>query len=540
MNLIVFAKFKAKSYKKSKKHFRIIILKILFCCVSCLYNINPITMTPLFDNIALCLSGGGFRSAAYSLGVLKYLDKINLRANIKSISTVSGGSITGIKYVEWLSGGGVEFQTFHDALYTYLSDNNLHQNAVSILNDDAIWQDSRYKHKDRNLINSFSIAYDTLLNGKTLGDLNVSGCHLKEYVFNATDMTGALQFRFKNTGVFGNNSFKQKMVGISSKDLFPKIKLGDVLAASSCFPGGFEPIIFPNDFIAGVPSPDLPIVPLMDGGIVSNQGIDNYLIKSEIGNTLLFLADVENYRINNPFEKVISGKFIDVFTKLTSGTTTILLAILGILLWSIYGDNKFAMVAAIVLLSIAFCLGLLQWVIYYLLQKSGEKIGLKDVLVFHPRRYGIYLVNRLTSFKSVAESIFLKNNRRKGLDFLYSKLDAEKGFAPILCPIYRLTSTDESETRNWHYINSKLGDPYPSTKMLETVNLAAGFGTTLWFDDKDREAVLAALVKTGEMTACYSLLTYLLSEENEGRLACSDYPVFEILKADYVAFQHEI
>ena len=209
-----------------------------------------------------------------------------------------------------------------------------------------------------------------------------------------------------------------------------------MLCASCCFPGGFEPIIFPNDFSAGVPSPDLPIVPLMDGGIVSNQGIDNYLIKSEIGNTLLFLADVENYRINNPFEKVISGKFIDVFTKITSGTTTILLAIFGILLWSIYGNHKFAMVAAIVLLSIAFCLGLLQWLIYYLLQKSGEKIGLKDVLVFHPKRYGIYLVNRLTSFKSVAESIFLKNNRRKGLDFLYSRLYAEKAFAPILCPIY--------------------------------------------------------------------------------------------------------
>ncbi|HOY12145.1 MAG TPA: patatin-like phospholipase family protein [Saprospiraceae bacterium] len=497
-------------------------------------------MTPIFDNIALCLSGGGFRSAAYALGVLKYLDKVGLRSNIKSISTVSGGSITGIKYIEWLSSDGVNFQTFHDELYQFLAENRLHQTAVSILNDDDIWQDEKYKHKDRNLINSFAIAYDGLLKGKTLQDLNLLGRHLKEYVFNATDMSDALKFRFKNTGVLGNNSFKKKLNGVSSKTLMPKIKLCDVLAASSCFPGGFEPIQFPNDFFVVENNSTLPKVSLMDGGIVSNQGIDNYLIKKKIGKTLLFLADVENYRISNPFEKVISGKFIDVFTKLTSGATTILLALLGTLLLTIYGQHKLVMIGAITLLSISFCLGLLQWLIYYLLKKTGEKIGLKDVLIFHPRRYAVYIINRLTSFKSVAESIFLKNNRRRSLDYLYFKLDTEKGYAPILCPIYRLTSTDQSETRNWAYINAKLVDPYPSKKMLETVGLAASFGTTLWFDDENREAVLNALVKTGEMTACFSLLTYLLSEENEGRLLCSDYPIYEILKTDYKEFQQEV
>ena len=37
-------------------------------------------------------------------------------------------------------------------------------------------------------------------------------------------------------------------------DNLKKIKLGDILAASSCFPGGFEPIMYPNDF---VPSLDI-------------------------------------------------------------------------------------------------------------------------------------------------------------------------------------------------------------------------------------------------------------------------------------------
>ena len=48
--------------------------------------------------VGLALSGGGFRAAAYHLGVLKRLEELGVLAQIEALSTVSGGSITGALY----------------------------------------------------------------------------------------------------------------------------------------------------------------------------------------------------------------------------------------------------------------------------------------------------------------------------------------------------------------------------------------------------------------------------------------------------------
>jgi predicted acylesterase/phospholipase RssA len=41
--------------------------------------------------IAIYLSGGGYRAAAFHLGTLAYLNRVNLLKNVVSIATVSGG-----------------------------------------------------------------------------------------------------------------------------------------------------------------------------------------------------------------------------------------------------------------------------------------------------------------------------------------------------------------------------------------------------------------------------------------------------------------
>ncbi|UCF77214.1 MAG: patatin-like phospholipase family protein, partial [Betaproteobacteria bacterium] len=45
--------------------------------------------------IGLALSGGGFRAAAFHLGVFKKLKALGLLENISLLSCVSGGSIAG-------------------------------------------------------------------------------------------------------------------------------------------------------------------------------------------------------------------------------------------------------------------------------------------------------------------------------------------------------------------------------------------------------------------------------------------------------------
>ena len=49
--------------------------------------------------IGLALSGGGYRAAAYHIGTLRALHKLNVLDRVDVISSVSGGSITAAYYV---------------------------------------------------------------------------------------------------------------------------------------------------------------------------------------------------------------------------------------------------------------------------------------------------------------------------------------------------------------------------------------------------------------------------------------------------------
>lgn len=49
--------------------------------------------------IGLALSGGGYRAAAYHIGTLRALHKLNVLDKVDVISSVSGGSITAAFYV---------------------------------------------------------------------------------------------------------------------------------------------------------------------------------------------------------------------------------------------------------------------------------------------------------------------------------------------------------------------------------------------------------------------------------------------------------
>ena len=49
--------------------------------------------------LGLALSGGGYRAAAFHLGVLRKLNSLKILDKIDVISTISGGSIIGVYYV---------------------------------------------------------------------------------------------------------------------------------------------------------------------------------------------------------------------------------------------------------------------------------------------------------------------------------------------------------------------------------------------------------------------------------------------------------
>lgn len=223
-----------------------------------------------FDNIALSFSGGGFRAAAFALGTLSYLNKttfkdggssgntVSLLEKTTFLSSASGGTIATCLYSLHLSEGAT-FDAFYKKLHSKLQEDLLLQKVLSILNssvdeDAALW-DARTE-KRKNFINAFALAYDEMLfSGKTIKDLkaNPNG-HLEEVCFNTTEMYRGLLFRQsvkvkydqEEAGfLFGNFVFHL------DHKMSENIKLSDALAASSCFPGGFEPIVFPDDFLHG-------------------------------------------------------------------------------------------------------------------------------------------------------------------------------------------------------------------------------------------------------------------------------------------------
>ena len=156
--------------------------------------------TAPFENIALCCSGGGYRAAAFHLGGISYLNHLHLRdkpllQHVKKLSTVSGGTITGVTYALH-SQQGKSFTEFYHFLLDRLKNVDLVRLSLKKLETDSIWVNSG---KRRNVINAFSEIYDKhFTDGKTFDvfdDLRHS--ELQEVMFNATDFSTGVVFDFK-------------------------------------------------------------------------------------------------------------------------------------------------------------------------------------------------------------------------------------------------------------------------------------------------------------------------------------------------------
>jgi Patatin-like phospholipase len=218
------------------------------------------------DNIALAFSGGGFRAACFSLGTLSYLNHLKYEGksvlkDVKYISSTSGGSITNLVYSSFV----FRDKSF-DECYAYLKQEmdgeKLIRRALEIMHHGKLWKER--PAKSRNLINAFSMAYDELLEREmfSLFEDRSKQPHLEEICVNSTEFTNGLPFRFQSKppaplseGRIGNKFIFIKKSGYEQSG---KLKLSDILASSSCFPSGFEPLIFPEDYThQGLDSEDL-------------------------------------------------------------------------------------------------------------------------------------------------------------------------------------------------------------------------------------------------------------------------------------------
>lgn len=229
------------------------------------------------EGVALCLSGGGFRAALFHLGGLRRLNELGVLGKVDLISSVSGGSIVAahlaIKVQPWPQ-AGERIEDFDRLVARPLRDftaKNLR--TIPLLTRLLPWN----WPKRRRAVTALARAYEQRLTSARLNDIE----NHPKFVFCATDMAFGVNWVF-DTGSFA--SYRRRVGDYRAGYLkqFPDWPLGKVVAASSCFPPVFNPMLLgldPDDLSLGEyrkadRAELVRDIALADGGVYDNMGLE--------------------------------------------------------------------------------------------------------------------------------------------------------------------------------------------------------------------------------------------------------------------------
>jgi NTE family protein len=216
--------------------------------------------------IGLALSGGGFRAAAFHLGVFRKLESMGLLWKLDLLTCVSGGSIAGA----FLAANWGKPDTL-DRLENYLRTRSI---AVSSVIGGLLDPfDSR--------LDKLASSYDKdLYKGLTLSKL-ADGPRL---YLNSTNLATGNMFFFVAGGGKSAEMGEHQLGVVAAAD-FPLCK---AVAASSAFPPVFPPLRIGVDnyeFAEGE------YVTLTDGGVYDNLGVNPLLLQARNELDYAFVSD---------------------------------------------------------------------------------------------------------------------------------------------------------------------------------------------------------------------------------------------------------
>ena len=514
-----------------------------------------------FTNIAISLSGGGFRATAFHLGSLSYLSTRNwegtsLLERMRILSTISAGSFVGVKYITTLKKGGT-IRDCYRSLYNFMSRYDLVSESLQFLSDDVNWKSGL----QRSLINSFAFTYHKEFEQEHFGILwdDSKPIHVKEICFSATEFNFALPFRFQKT-----EKTKLKFGGIRDEhignekihipvEVAKEIRLADIIAASSCFPFGFEPLNFPNDFIypgcdkllseSLLPKYtfdgdkiDYPIV-LMDGSIDDNQGTDAVIMAEERMRyypdelkhfcseddkavDLYIISDVSppaSERVARPASDKTSwyGNFNFESTR-NFGITSALVGCLSIF-YAFFSDTK----PLVIFLSVFGTLAGLTALILLIFSKGltglTRKLGVPEFVVkrllhFDKLKFAtLYnmVLSRRESGMHLVTNVFLKQMKW----FSFERIFGDKLWRPrvVLNATRKLLASEvEKRREKYFYFSTELLEP--GDEIMKVAAKANTMKTTLWFTTEELKGdknMLDTLIACGQFTMCFNMLEYI-------------------------------
>lgn len=478
-----------------------------------------------FDELALALSGGGYRAAAFHLGLLDTLHRLDLLKSVRVLSTVSGGTFTGLKYA--LSAAeGDDFEKFYRECHGFLAETNVIGGALAGLQDRQV---PPFAGQMPSLIRGAARVYasPSMFGDKTFDALlSDRTSHLKELSFNATEFRTGNYFRFQRSesagAVIGNRRLAVK------KSVARMIRLADIAAASSCFPAAFEPIRFPDDFlwpqdldrVRGTLGANFAAcVALMDGGIYDNQGVDSILqTYRRAGNRLgLVIISDTSQRSASLFEfkperrrgRLTLGVIVKLAWAVFFVAVVTALALLFEWLRSVAAAGprlSHVFLYGVPLLLSACVAGVLYWG-RRRLREGQESVARMTTLELWPYLRHLTvpelfeLVNsRAKSLVALTASVFMKRVR----ELVYRDISVyekykDRHFSNL---IYDLDDTGK-------FADAVVAELAPTEQFRRLAVAAEDVDTSLWLKGPED---LRNLIACGQVTTCFNLLRYVLEK----------------------------
>ena len=518
------------------------------------------------------MSGGGFRATGFQLGTLAYLNKVELLEKVSKLSTVSGGTFTGASYV-LAKIEGQDFEQYFAQFYDNLEKSNLTEKVLDQLGDGKFYNQSGRK----SLITAAAQVYATSFFEDTKGQpyrmetIVNSSIHIKDITFNTTEFKTGLNFRFQRTvsnrSYMGNTNFILKE-GTSD------IRVADVVAASSCFPGGFEPIVFPEDFCwsdqQALQSVTNKIrmktekqIPLMDGGVYDNQGI--YALKQAIRRDknhkhiqpqrdLILISDVDSkpetlYELPKIKQKdrvkytsgLTLGNWFCLITLLFwLGLATVVSNVVMILnqtksegfifwSWSFWSHLLPAFFTAILIsATIYLYIKVFKPIINAI--PHSKQAAWQDLKKLN-RSLVVHLIKiRIESLMALTSLVFMKRIRSLSYKVLFSSSDLHMRVRANL--VYDLDTLNEDR---YSEFPESIGIIKPDSQLQKVCDFAARMKTTLWWENSYEQP---AIVACGQVTTCYNLIRYVYKSNGKKIPIQGDdhFELWQILVADWKAF----
>lgn len=210
--------------------------------------------------IGLALSGGGFRAAAFHLGVLRGLRAAGRLERVAVVSGVSGGALLA---AAWVATGREDLDAFTARMRAFLSRDLKRRLLWAALRPDRLLR--LLAQPSYSLTEVLAAVLDReVFHGRTLGALSAVRPRL---VLNATCVNHGTAWRFTPERI------GDWVLSTRDRDTLGAFKVVRAVAASAAFPGGLSPLVVDGASVFAGHADAPREVLLTDGGVDDNLGV---------------------------------------------------------------------------------------------------------------------------------------------------------------------------------------------------------------------------------------------------------------------------